>query len=146
MTHTIKDGWAHINGGYVSGLDCGMSLRCHWELSQKNPDVIIEHYPGDGQYGFDLGTRERRVNLKNVYFESQSDAEDCLACFDSLNNNISGFTLELQVKSDNSRFKLVGGTGTVMRVLCTDYSKVEKESFGDSQIYKISMIKLEQCR
>jgi len=146
MPHTIKDGWAHINGGYVSGYDCGMSLRCFWELSEKRPDVMIEHYPGDGQYGFDLGTRERQVKLREVYFESQEDAEKCLECLDSLNHNLSGFTLQLQVKSDNSMFKLVGGTGTTMRVLCDGYSKVEKESLGDTQIYKIAMIKLEQCR
>lgn len=146
MTHTIKDGWAHINGGWKngSGDTYGMSLRCLWDLNQKNPDVTIEHYPNDGQYGFDLRTRERTVTCRDVYFDNSGDAAFCLEALDEL--NASGiYDLELQVHDDETLFPIISGTGVTMKVLCMDYNKFEKVPYGNGQVYKIGKIKFEQA-
>ncbi len=150
MTHTIKDGWAHVNGGWKngSGETYGMSLRCTWDLNVKAPEVTIEHYAGDGQIGFDLGTRERTVNLSNVYFDNSGDAAFCLEALHELNTGettVIGYDLELQVHGDETMFPLINGTGTVMKVLATDIAnKFEKVPFGDGQVYRIGKIKFEQ--
>jgi len=145
VSHNLSEGWIHINGGFVSGVDCGMSLRGKWYLNEKRPDVKIEHYPGDGHFGFDLMTRERKIELRDIYFDDRGDAEACLECLDSLNSG-GVWPVKLQVDKAGNHFKVVGGTGIEMQVLCTDYSKVEKVALGDTQLYKINMIKLEQAK
>ncbi|KKN02727.1 hypothetical protein LCGC14_1114850 [marine sediment metagenome] len=136
----LTEGWIIFDSGG------GQEMKIHgkWKLKQKNPDVWIEHYSG-GNFGFDIGSRLRTVSLKDLYFETQTDAETFLEYIDLLNDTLGGFKLELQTHSDNSKFKLNGGTSTTMMVLILDYSDVEKVPHGDTQLYKIASVRLEQA-
>jgi len=146
MTHTISAGWAHIHRGYTDGNDYGMSLRCTWMLDVKAPEVRIEHYPGDGQYGFDLGTRIRSVTLTNIYFENSGDAAFCLEAFEYLQGS-GAYELQLQVHSDDTMFPIRGGTGDKLFVLSKQpVGKFEKIPFGDGQVYRIGKIRLEEAK
>lgn len=136
----LTEGWIIFDSGGAHE----MKIRGKWKLKQRNPDVWIEHYPGDLQTGFDLGTKERTLNLVDFWFESKADAELFLEYIDLLNATVGGWKLELQVHSDGSKFKLKGGTASNMNVLALEYSEVEKVAFGDDQLYKIKVIKVEQ--
>lgn len=136
----LTEGWIIFDGDG----DYPMKIHGKWKLKGKNPDVWIEHYSG-GNFGFDIGSRVRTVTLKDLYFETQEDAETFLEYIDLLNATFGGFKLELQTHSDGTKFKLNGGISTTMYVLVNDYSDVEKVPFGDSQLYKISSIRLEQA-
>jgi len=144
VTHDLQHGWAHINGGYVSATGMSMTLRCLWQLKVATPDVEIEHYPGDGQFGFDLKTRKRDVILKDVWFESSGDAAWCMYILDEL-NAAGAYDLELQVHSDGTTFPIVGGVTKKMKVLHKGYSPFEKVPMGDGQVYKIGKITFEEA-
>ena len=137
---TLNEGWIifDASGSYE------MKVHGKWKIGCRNPDVWIEHYPG-GNAGYDTGTRERTVNLSDLYFKTKTDAETFIEYIDLLNATGMGWKLELQVHSDESKFKLDGGTGQQMMVLYKEYSDLEKVPFGDDQIYKIKSIKLEQA-
>lgn len=136
----LTEGWLIFDSGGANE----MKIHGKWKYKQRNPDVMIEHYPG-GQTGFDAGTRQRIIVLTDLWFESETDAEMFLEYIDLLNATVGGWKLELQVHSDNRKFKIKGGVASSMMVLCTDFGELEKVPHGDDQLYKIKNVKVEQA-
>ena len=135
------EGWIIFDSG--GGEE--MKVPGKWKIRQKNTGVKIRHTSSDLHYGWDKRKIQRTITITELYFSTRANAELFLEYIDLLNATVNGFKLELQVHSDNSKFKLKGGTATSMMVLCTDYSGVEKVSLGDTQVYKIASLKLEQA-
>ena len=148
MTHTLSEGWLHINGGYDAGTgqegtEYGMSLR--FKSGKYSPlgfRIEREVYPGDGRIGFDLDYRDRWWQFNNIVFSNQEDAEACIRQLDIL-NKAGPYHIQVQT-SDVPTYLKLDGYATGAKVLCEGSPYWEKTSDGNQQIYMIKSLKFVQ--
>ena len=148
-SHSLNEGWLHINEGYDNGTGqegtgYGMSLK--FKKGKYNPlgfKIDREVYPGDGQIGYDLDYRDRSWQFNSIIFHSQNDAEACIRQLDVL-QNAGPYHIQVQT-SDTPTYLKMDGHATGVKVLCSKCSGWEKTSDGNQQVYMIKSLKFEEC-
>lgn len=101
----------------------------------------INHYPGGGSYGYDVGEKWYLFKVKNIYFNNADDKDNALTY---LNSWSEAGTLTISFYKNTSLDKeKIDGTNTDYPVLYygEEYDKIAPEN---GTIYRIKMMKFEQ--
>ena len=116
-------------------------------VDEADEGVINIGYPGRGHYGFTLVTEKVIVKILNSYSITKAKYDEVKAGLRILQDDGGEIILRIQVTSGGlfESFSGAGGTtGNLMPVVIKSIKGKKKLYGGNSTIYEIGMVQLEQ--
>jgi len=138
----LDSGWIYI---YDTDGSAWKQVYCeHYEWDDKDTGTIFIDYPADGHYGFTMNTRQRKVTIKNIYFDNKNDFDTFMALIQTNLEDGESFDLKIMCSS-SSDYEKFDGTNHIMPVLVESIKGVNKIVNGDSQYRQIKRLIFRQA-